>query len=77
MKIEIFRSPKNKQWYFRLKSANHKTVIPSEGYHNRQDIIALFLSIREHADELYGQLYNLTGGKAARRMPPAKRIKGR
>ena len=30
--FEIFRSPKNKQFYFRLKARNHQVILASEGY---------------------------------------------
>jgi uncharacterized protein len=32
MKFQIFKSKKNKQWYFRLVARNGKIVAQSEGY---------------------------------------------
>lgn len=33
-KIELFKSPANSKWYFRLKASNGKIVAQSEGYSN-------------------------------------------
>lgn len=32
-KFEIFRSDRNSQFYFRLKAANGRNILASEGYH--------------------------------------------
>jgi len=34
-KMHIWKSPKNKKWYFTLKSGNGKKVAQSEGYKTR------------------------------------------
>ena len=36
-KIELFKSPANSKWYFRLKASNGKIVAQSEGYSNRRN----------------------------------------
>jgi len=35
MKFEIFQSPKNSKYYFRLKSRNGQVVMASEGYEQK------------------------------------------
>lgn len=35
MKFELFRSPKNKKFYFRLKARNGQTILSSDGYGNK------------------------------------------
>lgn len=39
MYFEIFKSQANNQWYWHLKSDNHKIVAQGEGYINRQDCL--------------------------------------
>ncbi|MDX1476763.1 MAG: YegP family protein [Saprospiraceae bacterium] len=38
MKFEVFRSPKNKKFYFRLKARNGQTILASEGYSNKAGV---------------------------------------
>ena len=38
MKFEIFRSPKNKKYYFRLKARNGQSILASEGYSNKSGV---------------------------------------
>lgn len=33
--IEVYKSPKNKQWYWRIRSRNGKIICNSEGYMKR------------------------------------------
>jgi len=38
MVFEMYRSTKNGQWYWRLRTANNRIVADSaEGYHNKED----------------------------------------
>lgn len=48
MKIVVFRSPVNLQWYFRMLARNGKTVAQSEGYKKRESALktASLLSYR-------------------------------
>jgi uncharacterized protein YegP (UPF0339 family) len=38
-KIEYWQSNINKEWYFRIKSPNGKTVNPSEGYTRKVSLL--------------------------------------
>lgn len=38
MKFEVFRSPKNKKFYFRLKARNGQAILASEGYSNKAGV---------------------------------------
>lgn len=47
--IQIFSKKsllRGKQWYFRVKAMNGKTIAQSEGYHNRQDCIGTATLLR-------------------------------
>lgn len=35
-----------RQWYFRLRAANHKIITTSEGYYNREDCFQTLLLVR-------------------------------
>ena len=35
MKFELFQSPKNKKYYFRLKARNGQVILASEGYESK------------------------------------------
>ena len=39
MYFEIFKSKTNNQWYWHLKSANHKIIANGEGYINKEDCV--------------------------------------
>lgn len=39
MKIQVFKSPVNRQWYFHLKARNGKLIAQSEGYHKKASAI--------------------------------------
>lgn len=45
----LFQSDNNRQWYFRLNSANHHTVAQSEGYHNKADALNTIRAIKANA----------------------------
>lgn len=45
----LFQSDNNHQWYFRLNSANHRTVAQSEGYHNKADALSTIRAIKANA----------------------------
>lgn len=38
MKFEVFRSPKNKQFYFNLKARNGQIILASQGYANKAGV---------------------------------------
>ena len=48
MKIVVFCSPVNRQWYFRMVARNGRTVAQSEGYKKRESAMktARLLSYR-------------------------------
>ncbi len=45
----LFQSTSNRQWYFSLNSANHKTVAQSEGYINKADALTTIRAIKANA----------------------------
>jgi uncharacterized protein len=50
MKFEIFKSPANSQWFWRLVAVNGKSIaIGGEGYHNRTDCVSSLNLVRQHA----------------------------
>jgi len=38
-RVELYRSPQDRLWYFRRVAANNEVVADSEGYQNRADAI--------------------------------------
>ena len=55
-KFEIYKSfnyDTNKQWYFRLKSANGKIIAVSEGYSSKQSAIKGAIAVRKTAGEAW------------------------
>lgn len=39
MRIQVFRSKKNRQWYFRFRSRNGKITATSEGYKRLRSLV--------------------------------------
>jgi uncharacterized protein len=37
--LEVYRSPQNDQWYFRITARNGEIVAQSEGYTRKEDAI--------------------------------------
>lgn len=55
-KFEVFRSKKDKQWYWRLKAVNGRIICQSEGYKRRENAYIGVKSVvnnAEIADILY------------------------
>src|SRR5688572_25075371 len=44
----VWQSAANAQWYFRLRAANHETILASEGYASRTNALNGVLSVRDH-----------------------------
>lgn len=47
LKFEVFRS--KGQFYFRMRAANNKIILQSEGYHNKADALKTIELIRSGA----------------------------
>ena len=47
--FEIHQSPKNKQFYFRLKAKNSQVILSSEGYKTKQSCKAGIRSVKKNA----------------------------
>jgi uncharacterized protein YegP (UPF0339 family) len=47
--FHIFRSPKNKQWYFRLTARNGKTICQSEGHKTKSGVVRGVMFLRKNA----------------------------
>lgn len=45
MKIQLFKSARNRQWYFRFVSRNNRVMAQSEGYKRRQSAAKTALRI--------------------------------
>lgn len=62
-KFEMFQSPKNSQYYFHLRSANHEIILASEGYVTKQGCLNGIESVRANApiDEQYDRLPSKDG----------------
>jgi len=61
--LEVFRSIKNDEYYFRLKAANHEIVLQSEGYTAKQSAMNGAASVKTHAsfDDNYRQKESSNG----------------
>lgn len=46
MKIELFKSGKVGDWYFRIVASNGQIVAQSEGYRNRMDCLSTINSLQ-------------------------------
>ena len=46
MKIELFKSDTNGEWYFRVRAKNGQVIAASEGYKNRLDALQTAKSLR-------------------------------
>jgi len=51
-KIEMFKSPKDKLFYFRVVARNHKIVAQSEGYKNRGGVRTGIASLKKIIGEV-------------------------
>lgn len=47
--FEIYQSPKNKQFYFRLKARNHQVILASEGYKTKASCKNGIKSVQKNA----------------------------
>jgi uncharacterized protein YegP (UPF0339 family) len=47
--FEIYKSPKNKQFYFRLKARNHQVILASEGYKTKASCKNGIKSVQKNA----------------------------
>ena len=47
--FEIFRSTKNKEFYFRLKARNHQVILASEGYKTKASCKNGIKSVQKNA----------------------------
>ena len=47
--FEFYQSPKNKQFYFRLKAKNHQVILASEGYKTRASCKNGIKSVQKNA----------------------------
>ena len=54
-KFQLFQSPKNSQFYFRLNAVNGETILQSEGYTQKQSCLNGIDSVKVNApiDERY------------------------
>ena len=50
-RFELFTSPKNGQWYWRLKAPNNKIILQSEGYQSKQGAKNGIKSVKKHAPD--------------------------
>jgi uncharacterized protein YegP (UPF0339 family) len=46
MKYTIFRSKKNRKWYWNLRAKNHRIVATSEGYNRKAGALNAIRAIR-------------------------------
>ncbi len=55
MKFEIWKSPKNKKFYFHLKAKNGQKILASQGYANKAGVKNGIKSVKTNCakDELY------------------------
>lgn len=55
MKFEVFKSPKNKQFYFNLKARNGQVILASQGYANKAGVTNGIKSVQKNCanDNLY------------------------
>lgn len=62
-KFEIFRSDRNQQFYFRLKAANGRNILSSEGYIAKYSCENGIASVKRNAplDERYEKKTNKAG----------------
>jgi uncharacterized protein len=62
-KFEIYRSEKNAEFYFRLKAANGKIILSSEGYKGKSSCENGIASVKKNApmDERYDRKINKAG----------------
>ncbi|RYF70294.1 MAG: DUF1508 domain-containing protein [Comamonadaceae bacterium] len=50
MKFELFKSPQNSQWYWRMVATNGQVIaVGGEGYVNRSGAVHGLNLVREHA----------------------------
>ena len=47
--FEIYQSPKNKQFYFRLRAKNHQVILASEGYQTKASCKGGIASVQKNA----------------------------
>ena len=59
--LEIYQSPKNKQFYFRLKAKNSQIILASEGYKTKASCKAGIKSVQKNAAK--GERFELKGAK--------------
>ena len=50
-KFEVFKSPKNDQFYFHLKAGNGKITLSSEGYTTKQACLNGIASVKKNAPD--------------------------
>ena len=67
--FEIYQSPKNKQFYFRLKAKNHQVILASEGYKTKASCKNGIGSVRKNAASESG--FNLKGSKNGKFISPS------
>ncbi|QIQ21961.1 YegP family protein [Zophobihabitans entericus] len=48
-KFEVFKSPKNNQFYFRLKASNGQVILQSEGYTTKDNCKKGVLSVKKNS----------------------------
>lgn len=48
-KFQVFRSPVNSQFYYRLKAQNGENILNSEGYTTKQNCLAAIVSVKQNA----------------------------
>ncbi|QEC67930.1 DUF1508 domain-containing protein [Panacibacter ginsenosidivorans] len=48
-KFQVFKSPANNQYYYRLRSANNEIVLNGEGYTTKQSCLTAIASVKLNA----------------------------
>jgi len=49
--FHVFKSKKNKLWYFHLKSRNGKKVCQSEGYTRKESVLSTISSMKDRVQK--------------------------
>lgn len=78
MKFEIWKSPKDKQFYFHLKAKNGQRILESEGYVNKAGVKNGIKSVKTNCgkDELYDRKQGKDGKYHFSLMSTNKKIVG-
>lgn len=63
MKIEYWKSPKDGEWYWRVKARNGKIILSSEGYRRRATMLKTIESFMQGMQHYGVEWYQITVSK--------------